>query len=532
MADKNNKNDRKNSDKSGTRKIGLFQLGNWSSNNSSVLKSNTESNIIDVFSEFYSQTGDLSIIQPPFEPLSLLQVVEHSDTLGQCIDAMAINIDGFGWTLEQAPHIDKSKEISPDAKMEKARINRLFKYCNPDIDFVELRKRLRKDLEGCGFAYMEVVRDNKGDIAELYQLPAFSVRITEQDKVATDYEESIRDEEGKFVKVSRKKKFRRIVQLVNQETIYFKEFGDPRDIDKTTGKEGDGTATEVIVFKLYCPYSIYGIPRWIGNLIGIMGSRKAEEINYLFFDNKSIPPLIVTVSGGSLTSESLEKLTHLFKNEIKGLENFHNGLLLEALPQDVGVIEGEKVAPVKIEVKPLTHFIQEDALFKDYRKDNQLALISAFRFAPIYVGKSSDYNRATAYEAARVSEEQVFHPERRAFDYVINRKLFAAMEINNWDFKSLGGKTTDDSENLKALSQVKEAIPVNVINQTVAEMLNIELPELPEEIRMLPLAMLSMQTGNLMSMEGEPTEKALKYLIKVRERIEEVLEKTNKREGV
>lgn len=42
--------------------------------------------------------------------------------------------------------------------------------------------------------------------------------------------------------------------------MYFKEFEDPRLIDAQTGQVGENaelSATKIIQFKLYCPYSPY-----------------------------------------------------------------------------------------------------------------------------------------------------------------------------------------------------------------------------------------------------------------------------------
>ena len=53
----------------------------------------------------------------------------------------------------------------------------------------------------------------------------------------------------------------------------------------------DGPATEILHFRVHNPRSAYGVPRWIGNLLAVLGSRQAEEVNFLYFENKSVPPL-------------------------------------------------------------------------------------------------------------------------------------------------------------------------------------------------------------------------------------------------
>jgi PBSX family phage portal protein len=370
-------------------------------------------------------------------------------------------------------------------------------FVNDKQDIIELRKELRADLESCGMGYLEVVRNLGSRISELHLLPAHSMRLVATDKYFTQYIQRVRDSEGKFVSVTRNRRFGRFVQntLLN-EKIYFKEFGDPRRIGSMDGNpNGRGKpANEVIVFKIHSAYSPYGLPRWLGNMMAILGSRKAEEVNYLFFDNKTIPPLIITVSGGALTGETLEKLELIFEKELKGIDNFHKMLLLEATPHSASDIPGEKVSPVRIEVKPLTEYISKDALFGQYRKDNRKNTRSSFKLPPIYTGDSDDYTRATALESARVAEEQVFGPERDAFDYIFNRIILPDMEVNFWKFKSLGVKTSDDTDIVTAMGLVKEALPVAVIQQAVAEMRNVPEGNIPENLHTMTLAEHQAQT--------------------------------------
>lgn len=50
---------------------------------------------------------------------------------------------------------------------------------------------------------------------------------------------------------------------------------------------------------------------------------------------------------------------------------------------------------------------------------------SAFQLPDLYVGYTTDFNRATAQSAQEVTEEQVFQPERESLAWVINHKLLA-----------------------------------------------------------------------------------------------------------
>lgn len=468
------------------------------------------------------------IVPSPFNLLTLASMVEISDILHQCISAMVDNIDGFGWELVKGDWVTGDK-LPPAAEEERRRLNMLFNYLNPREDMVRLRKRTRWDLESTGTAYWEIVRNNAGEIAEIYLLPSFTMRICETDTDETDFVEFIRDENGAYLQQPRRMRFRRYVQITRQgqKKVYFKEFGDPRDIDTATGSVAPGTenpANEVIAFSMPCAYSPYGQPRWIGQVLAIAGSRKAEEVNFLFFDNKTIPPVIITVSGGSLGDESVKRLEEIFKYEVQGTANFHRALIIEAKGEAVGALD-DKIAPVRVDVKPLTQFIEKDALFSGYRETNRKNLRSSFKLPPIYVGDSADYTRATAMESVRVAEEQVFEPNRRDFDAIINRTIMAAMQINYWTYRSLGAKTTDDAAIVTALASIKEALPVAMLQRAAAQLQNIPEGEvLPEwETTILSQVVSAApfndpdQVDPNQQMSGE---KLAKYLYDLRERLQ------------
>jgi hypothetical protein len=41
----------------------------------------------------------------------------------------------------------------------------------------------------------------------------------------------------------------------------------------------DGPALELIHFAVHSPRSPYGVPRWVGTLLAVLGSRQMEEVN-------------------------------------------------------------------------------------------------------------------------------------------------------------------------------------------------------------------------------------------------------------
>ena len=164
------------------------------------------------------------IIEPPYDLDWLARLPEHSNILGQCIEAMETNIDGFGFTLE--PAFDFELE-SQEAKDEYKTIMHFFEFCNFELPYSQLRRRVRRDLEVLGNGYWEVIRDGKGDIVWLEHIEGHTMRLTQLDREYTDVVFMIRDDDSnELQEYPSRKKFRRYVQIRDGRRVYFKPPAD------------------------------------------------------------------------------------------------------------------------------------------------------------------------------------------------------------------------------------------------------------------------------------------------------------------
>jgi hypothetical protein len=159
----------------------------------------------------------------------------------------------------------------------------------------------------------------------------------------------------------------------------------------------------------------------------------AEEVNYLYFSNKSVPPLAILVSGGRVNDETAKRIEEFIETQIKGKANFHKILVLDAAAIDDGSINSGRA---KIDIKPLTMAQHNDALFQEYQKQNTEKVGSAMRLPRILRGDSREVNRATAEAALSFAEIQVFSPQRESFDFMINRQVLSQMGVRYWRFRS------------------------------------------------------------------------------------------------
>jgi len=94
-------------------------------------------------------------------------------------------------------------------------------------------------------------------------------------------------------------------------------------------------------------------------------------------------------------------------------------------------------AQVKVSVERFGDSRQNDSMFQNYDLKCEDHVRGAFRMPPIFLGKSTDYNFATALTAVMVTEAQVFAPERMEFDEVINHTVVRSLGAKKYRFKSL-----------------------------------------------------------------------------------------------
>jgi PBSX family phage portal protein len=479
----------------------------------------------------YHGVGPRPLLYPPLGEQSLRQLVEiaaESNILEECVAAYEENIEGFGYRLEPIPtteDLEADPELKTAVEAEADRVRTFFEYCWADGSFIELRKRLRRDMETIGFGALEVLRARAGDVSTpitgFGHVPAHSVRISPPDKDAVQMTE-LRRIGTELVPVKVYRRFRYYCQVRRAaralQPVWFKEFGDPRAVNWDTGKVDTdavlGTtqaATEMLLFPVkYYALSPYSIPRWLGNLPAVLGSRAAEEINVWYFDNKMIPPMMLLVSGGALTKGTIRRLEEKMEYQAKGRENFHRVLVVEARQQETGP-QGSR--PPKLEIKPLTEGQIQDAMFMGYDGNTRMKIRAAFRLPPLLTGETTDYNRATAETARQVSEEQVFRPERLRFDYTWDRRVMPGIGVRYHRFVSSGPNVTLNEDLIAAMpaAEAVGAMTPNLALAILSDVLERQLPKIEEPwgdrpftLTLAGMASLGTEDGTAPAPETEP----------------------------
>lgn len=480
-------------------------------------------------------TYDGEIISPPYNLVELKLIGEYSTILQQCVEAYRVNILGFGmvpdyrfdYNAKDVPNERKKK-----AEVEWTRLEEFYRYLNYDEEAETILGYALEDREKTGNGYVEILRDGLKKPAGMEYVDAQFIRVCKR-TVDEEVEYTI-TENGQPKKIKRWRKFRKFVQMVNGSKVYFKEYGDPRPMNLTNGKFDESTpehllASELIHFKIGS--GTYGIPRWVGHIVHQHGARKAEELNYLYFKQGRHTPAAITISNGMLTEDSYTQLQE-YMNGIQGVDNAHKFLVLEAegITQE-GIKPGdESTTPVKVEIKSLAEILQQDALFLEYDAKSRDKMRSAFRLPPIYTGESKDYNKATADTARKITEEQVFEPERQAITGKLNTLFLPDLEIYNVEATLKGPNFGDPIETAKALAPIISAggAAPNDLRDLLGEMLDKDLEALPDEYNVpFPVVLNAMQSqqSNPLAMFAKSQQPApSSELVNIMKDIRDVLE--------
>lgn len=422
-------------------------------------------------------------ITPPYDPLALLKIIEESNMLKQCIQAYVTNIALCGYETIKAV-----EDVEVRAA-EKSTLDSFIGSANSEESLSTVMSKVVEDYEKVGYGFLEVIRDRIERLTLLRHCRSAMTRLLPKDVgyVPVTYDIA---RGPRTATVTEMKQFRRYVQIVNGVYRYFREFGDPRRMDYLTGEYESATApvspernaTELLHFRQNSEDS-YGVPRWINQLPNILGSRESEEVNLRYFEDNTVPPMILTVAGGRLTAQSFNELQRMLTAEGLGHDRQHKMLLIEAVPERESL---DDKGTVTLKVDKLTDARPSDGLFKDYDEGNQAKVRSSFRLPPVAVGLSQDVTFATANVSAFIAETQVYLPQRRLFDEILNKQLIAG---NN----GLGLKTALLSSKVPAITNpqelVKSLTALNVMGAVTPrtaliaanKFLEIELPLYPEK---------------------------------------------------
>ena len=403
------------------------------------------SNALDIEDGFKNLYNN-GIITPEIAPDVYYGLVEENNTLGQCISAMEVNIDGTGYEIVRTD----GEEISDTEKKDVEKIESFLTEVYPEVFLTTMRRRLRRHAETSGYGCMEVVRNPKGDIVFMRDLDSKTIRLRKLGDPVPVTKTLSRN--GADMSITVQVRERTFVQIISNKKVFFKQFGSTRDLNKKTGVFSNGKlpskdrATEILYYAINkSAKTAYGVPRWLNQLPSVIGSRSAEELNLEFFESGGIPPRMIFVSGGVMAETTKNNLNALLSGRAKDK--------LKGLVADIQSTGGtiDKAGSVSVKVESFGSEKQKDSMFENYDDKCEKRIRGSFRLPPVFMGKVDEYSYASVFASYTVAEAQVFAPERMEWDELFNNTVMKELTDGVYQIKSNPLTVVDAETNLKAL---------------------------------------------------------------------------------
>ncbi len=406
----------------------------------------------------------------------------------------------------------KREEIKSQLQRDRFVFESWFRNSCSEMSFTHLRRIVREDIESFGWGCIELLRDDNGQLKRLAYVPGHTVRPLKNKGVAV---EVVEDDSITPISQDRevmvKRRFRAYVQIEGDAKVYYKSPGDPRVISKKTGKmyddvkalrrpddaqkdPGEGKdaepGNELLYIAQHDPQSPCPAPRWIGNLLAVLGVREADETNYYYLAGNSIPPALLMISGGSIKGRVRQSIESQLNAELKGaLGKKKKILLVEAKSSSK---PGEKETVPTMELKSLRDVGHSDALFTKYDERGADRIGASFRLPPMLRGYTpSTLNRATSYATMQFGEQQVFEPLRGDEDWIYNKYIIPEIGVRYLVFKSNSppARSAEDlAEFIKSVAPHGGLLPYEV-RELVSDVLNKPLAKIEEDYAKQPMAM-------------------------------------------
>lgn len=421
-------------------------------------------------------------LRPPYNPDRLAAFLELNETHAAAVRKKARYEVGFGFDV--VPHDGVDPADAGEAAKQEVRD---FWY-GPDSSWetgphqsaepttaVEVLELARQDYHAIGWGAIEILTNNAGEPAGLAHVPANTVRVRKPP--TADEDDEIDDNQAPRDELLA----RGYVQTRQGRRRYFGEAGDryqdpPVFVDRENGEVVEGTAenlpnapaNELIFIRNPSPLSDhYGIPDWISSLRTITADEAAKDYNRQFFDNDTIPRMVVKVTGGELKEESKRDLRQM----VHGLrEESHRTVVLEVEK----FAQQQLAEDLEIDLEPISQGVSEEMSFEAFREKNEHDIAKAHEVPPVKLGVTETSNRSNSEIQDREFALEIIQPEQHKFAERLYQVIHQqALGVTDWtiEFELRGAEQPEQNATIarKKIQAVRGAIPINRALEMIGE---------------------------------------------------------------
>ena len=390
----------------------------------------------------FARAADL--VAPAYDAETLVDIYYDDPDYRSAVDTRSTITAGLGF------EINPKRGVHEPSQKQKERLEELLNHPSDDMSTSEILTAIDRDMLVVGAGFMEVERKTTGpkedSLIGFTYAPALVTRISKSaeiyyqihEKAVTLYRKlggKYEDEPNALVVHARKTLpegfCTPIAWLSVDETVQFNngelkvEFvaskdGRLKSQDTLVNDTGTVVKTnEILQFhRVAANDSYYGVPEIISAIRDYVAARYIREMNNNFFDNNTIPPLLVTVTGENLGEDDVKNIKNAIMRN-RGKQAFHKAVYLE-LPMGA-----------ELKIEPLTQFIANEASFLNYLDHTSSSIHKCLRVPRSMTGIVSGAGAAVE-EADRRFIESVVMPDQNLIEYRMNLMFKKYAGITDW----------------------------------------------------------------------------------------------------
>ncbi len=327
----------------------------------------------------------------------LYDLYEHCELFSSCVNQISEDTAGLGWKLILKEDVEENK-----AELEK--IEAFLKRPNPKQSLRQILTDILQCRGIIGFAGLEVIRNLKNEIVEIYPVRGTNL----------------------FIHQDRNK----YCQEIDVKKIWFKDFGYEKDVNAETGTEEDAIpfeqrANELIFFGTdYGKSTYYPIPKILPAAVSIACLLEIKAYNLSFFSNYSVPAYAVMLEG-DWDEDATKYIVQFLDTEVKGSSNANKTLVLTV--PDEGKVT---FTPLSVDVK--------EGSFRAYQIILEDDILLAFSMSPYRLGKSiiGSLGGTNISESTIIYKQSVIEPLQEFLEDIINDLILdQGLDCHSYKFK-------------------------------------------------------------------------------------------------
>ena len=340
------------------------------------------------------------IPHPAYSFDTLYELYEHCEYFSACVNQISEDTAGLGWKLVLKDDIKETAQT----KEELEKIEAFIKKPNAKQS---LRQVFIDVLNGrgiMGYAGLEVVRNMKKEITEIYPVRGINL----------------------FIHENRNK----YCQQIDIKKVWFKDFGYEKEVNRETGEESNSIpfkqrANELIFFGTdYGKSTYYPIPKILPAAVSVACLLEIKAYNLSFFSNYSVPAYAVMLEG-DWDEDASEYIIQFLDTEVKGSANANKTLVLQV--PDEGKVT---FTPLSVDVK--------EGSFKSYQILLEDDILLTFSMPPYRLGKSvvGRLGGTNTREATIIYKQSVIEPLQELLENIINQLIIEqGLDCHSYTFK-------------------------------------------------------------------------------------------------